>query len=79
MYIKKVNAEDFYAADSKLSNTLYILTGDVLRAHGMRITDVAEPEDAADAANKQYVDSIAEEEKIRERAEVNAVSSDIVS
>jgi len=79
LYIKKVNAEDFYAADSKLSNTLYILTGDVLRAYGMRITDVAEPEDANDAATKQYVDDIAEEEKIRERAEVNAVSSDIIS
>ena len=79
LYIKKVNAEDFYAADSKLSNTLYILTGDVLRAYGMRITDVAEPEDADDAATKQYVDDIAEEEKIRERAEVSTVSSDIIN
>ena len=79
LHIKKVNTEEFYSEDSKLSDTLYVLTGDVLRAYGMRITDVAEPEDAGDAANKQYVDSIAEEEKIRERAEVNAVSSDIVS
>lgn len=79
LYIKKVNAEDFYAADSKLSNTLYILTGDVLRAYGMRITDVAEPEDANDAANKQYVDDIAEEEKIRSNAVIKSVSSEITS
>jgi len=52
LHIKKVNTEEFYSEDSKLSDTLYVLTGDVLRAYGMRITDVAEPEDAGDAANK---------------------------
>ena len=79
LYIKKVNAEEFYVADSKLSNTLYILTGDVLRAYGMRITDVAEPEDVNDAVTKQYVDDTAKEDKLYTNAVIKTVSSEITS
>ena len=45
----------------------------------MRITDVAEPEDANDAATKQYVDDTAKEDKLYTNAVIKTVSSEITS
>lgn len=40
------------------SNTLYIVSSDNLNAYGEKITNVATPTDATDAATKGYVDSL---------------------
>lgn len=59
--VVKVTEEEYMAkvADGTLmaDGVLYVISADHINAYGQKIVNVAAPEDAADAANKEYVDA----------------------